>query len=189
MANTGFTLAGTGANNADAGNAAWSNTGNITADDGTSAGSFPKAGQTSQYLHATNFGFALPSGATIDGIVVRVDRLATANLITDHTIQLIIGGSRSGDNKADTMTTWPSSAATKDYGSASDLWGLTLAEADIESSTFGVAIRVSSTGTASAQVDAIWIDVYYTSDAVAAGRVTGSGLTESRLLRKTRLVA
>lgn len=185
MTNTGFTTPGTGANNADAGTQAWANPTRITADDASnSATAALKAGQTSQYLHGTNFGFAISAGATIDGIVARVQRFANGTGVTDHTIQLIVAGTRSGDNKADAVTNWPTTTPTNaDYGSSSDKWGLTLTQTDVNDSTFGLAVRASC-GTSSRipSVDVIWLDIYYTDPAV------GHGLTMSVKLEKRRLV-
>lgn len=42
------------------------------------------SGFTTQYLHATNFGFAIPSGATIDGIVVEVEARTSGAPEVDH---------------------------------------------------------------------------------------------------------
>ncbi len=166
MPSTGFTLAGTGANNADAGNDAWGSPTGITADDGAvfAFSGDHTAGQSSQYLHATNFGFAVPTTASVVGIEVRVKKRAdTGSALNDHTVQLIVGGSRTGDNKA-SATLYPTSFTNVDYGSATVLWGLTLSAADVNGATFGVAFRSQySAATASAHVDAIWINVHYTS--------------------------
>lgn len=165
MVNTGFTIAGTGANNADAGDRAWANPTRVNADDGSnSTTASQKSGNTSQYLHASSFGFAIPAGATIDGIVARVQRLASANsVITDHTIQLLNAGTRTGDNKADVVTTWTTAAVNADYGAASDLWGNALTPAIVNASTFGLAVRTSASGGGgtTASCDVIWLDVYY----------------------------
>lgn len=180
MANTGFTLPGTAANNADAGSAAWVTPNDALADDSNvTTSSYGDFSDTSQYLHLTNFGFSLPAGAVIDGIVVRVKRreVAAADNVCDHTIQLIVGGSRVGDNKADTATEWPTTTTNKDYGSSSDKWGLTPTKAEVEASNFGIAIRAGNlTGgtSSSAGVEVAWIDVYYTStQALTATLVTG----------------
>lgn len=169
MASTGFILAGTGANNADAGNNAWSSTGNITASDNSRAttGTIEHP-NTSQYLHATNFGFAIPSGATIDGIEARVERLeqtGDTEGMQDIVVQLIKGGTRSGDNNADLTTVWSSTESAVDYGGAADLWGNTLDDTDVNASTFGVAVRCQydpGDDDSTALVDAIWINVHYT---------------------------
>lgn len=174
MADTGYVTAGTGANNADAGNTAWSNPGNITtATDSAnaSANNITKSG-TSQYLHATNFDFSsIPVGATIDGIdVLRREGSSTAN-VQDHTVQLIVGGTRSGDNKA-TGTTWTTSASTETFGGASDLWGLSLSRADVVASNFGVAIRatnISGSAQPTARIYYVQIKVHYTEAAGNTG--------------------
>ena len=174
MADTGWVIAGTGANNADAGNVAWSSPGNITADDGTRA-SCTLTGNTSQYLHATNFGLSLPAGATVLGVEVRVQRsVAIFTSSKDHTIQLIKGGTRSGDNKADTSTNWPTSDTNADYGGPSDLWGLSLSESDVEASNFGVAIRAQNSASGATRVDAVWIRVTYAVYGEGAGAASAA---------------
>lgn len=165
MPSTSLVIAGTGANNADAGNVAWSNPGNITAADGNVARSAVKSGTTTQYLHATNFGFSIPANAIIEGVVARVRRMVS-DIGTvqgaDHTIQLIVGGVRSGNNNAQGGN-WPKGTQTDaDYGSSSDKWGLGLTAANINSANFGLAVRGQNTsGTATFNVDAIWLQVYY----------------------------
>ena len=175
MANTGFTLTGLGANNADAGNNAWTTPTNAQADDAAYANSaFTVVPQTSQYLHCTTFGFAVDAGATIDGIIVRVPRsqvIVGVHQIQDNNIILIKGGTRSGTDKADTATNWPTTDTNKDYGTATDLWGNTLTPADVNATNFGVAIRCKNSGDddGTARVDAVWIDVNFTLGGAPAG--------------------
>ena len=165
MPSTSLVIAGTGANNADAGNVAWSNPGNITAADGNVASSAVKSGTTTQYLHATNFGFSIPANATIEGVFARVLKMVT-NVGTvqgaDHTVQLIVGGVRSGSNNAQGGN-WPKGTLTNtDYGGAADKWGLALTPANINASNFGLAVRGQNTsGNPVYQVDAIWLQIYY----------------------------
>lgn len=169
MASTGFTIAGSGANSDPGSGTAWTGPGNVTADDGTVANvsGLATAGDTTQYLHATNFGFAIPSGATIDGIEVRLNKYKNTSggaVIDDLDVILIKGGTRSGTGKdgAD----WPADATNnEDYGSSSDLWGTTLTDTDVNASNFGVAIRAecrSSGASRVARLDAVWINVHYT---------------------------
>lgn len=61
---------------------AWTNPGNVTADDGSYATCTGPG--TSQRLEATNFGFALPSGATIIGVYPEFKMHASSNTVTDH---------------------------------------------------------------------------------------------------------
>src|SRR5438128_8185400 len=93
-------------------------------DNWTSASTITSASQTSDdvYLHSpigsnkssrvlslTGFGFALPAGASISGIVVSVERHAgTTNKTNDQVVQLIVGGVQVGDNKA-AAGFWPTS--------------------------------------------------------------------------------
>lgn len=124
----------------------------------------------SYWLQATNFGFAIPSGATIVGIEAAVERKSSSNVafsyITDELVQIIKGGTISGDNKADTSTHWPTSDGVAAYGAADALWGLSFTDTDINSSTFGFGIVALAhrSGKASplASVDFMSMTVYYT---------------------------
>ena len=124
---------------------------------------------SSQTLELNAFGFNIPSGATINGIVARVERRkAGTATIKDKVIRLIKAGSEVGDNKADTATAWPAADAFVTYGGASDLWGgAPWTTGEINSSLFGVHIKVDkSDGSAfditNAEVDSSDITVYYT---------------------------
>jgi len=74
----------------------------------------------SHYLKATDFGFSIPSDATIDGILVEIERHASANSgtnwVKDWKVYLLKGGSVVGDNKADTTNNWPTTDTYKSYG-------------------------------------------------------------------------
>ncbi|WP_181389053.1 hypothetical protein, partial [Klebsiella pneumoniae] len=55
----------------------------------------------SNFALATNFGFSIPTGATINGIAVQVEADEDgADDFRDNSIRLIIGGTQSGDNKS-----------------------------------------------------------------------------------------
>ncbi|HET6352375.1 MAG TPA: Ig-like domain-containing protein [Coriobacteriia bacterium] len=155
----GPNVATSGANDASAGTTAWTNPGNVAGDDGTYATSNVGTNSTSQYLNATGFGFNIPAGANINGITVAVDRMSsgtTAPFARDHTIQLLNGGSRAGDNKAATGTNWPTGGtAIATYGSASDSWGRQWTPAEINASDFGVSLRVSNTNGSNARVASV----------------------------------
>lgn len=175
MADTGWVTVGTGANNADAGNTAWSNTGNITTATDSAyaqATSIPKSTGTSQYLHGTNLGLSIPAGSTIDGIEALVRHYNSGSFQYDHTVQLIIGGSRSGSNKA-SGTVWASNTIENfTYGGASDLWGLTPTRGDVVASNFGLSFRMSNQialGTSTPRVYYIQMKVHYTEAAGNTG--------------------
>lgn len=166
MPSTGWITAGAGANNADAGTTAWTDPGNITVatDDAYAiASSVAKSGGTTQYLHATSFDFsALPSSLTVDGVQARL-RYGNAASVTFHTVQLIVGGSRTGSNLAD-ATAMTSGVSTTDYGGTSNLWGLSLSRADVVSSSFGLAVRCTNPAASwrSPRVYYVQIDISYT---------------------------
>ncbi len=148
-------------NDSSAGSTAWTNPGNAASDDGSYATAGMAGATTTQYLKATNFGFSLPGGSTVNGIGVAINRKGTLTRNSDSELRLVVGGSVSGDDKA-SATTWTTSDATATYGGSSDLWGLSLSDTDINSSDFGVALRAQSSNTANASVDHITITVYYT---------------------------
>lgn len=163
MTTTGPNIAGTGANDTAVGSIAWATPSNITTDDGNEAAASVTAGATTHYLKGTNFGFSIPSGDTIDGILVEIDRRAqTASRITDVTVSIVKGGTVTGDNKA-IGTTWPTALTYQSYGGAADLWGTTWTDSDINASNFGVVIScTNSSGTVGARVDAIRITITHT---------------------------
>lgn len=167
-ANVGTTTPGT-AGESNYGGYAWTNDANITAEDASYAYNTNDLldGDNSNYLTATNFGFSLPSSATVDGIIVGV-KVADASFDDwrDESVRLIKGGTISGTDKS-AAAAWTTTFTFHTFGGVADLWGNTLAYSDVNASTFGVAFAaqcveasdcVSNTG----RVDVINMDVYYT---------------------------
>jgi hypothetical protein len=137
-------FAGTGANFNDGGTTAWTDPGNATGDTtGTAATvSPPSNGSTSQRLRLSNFGFSIPSGATIDGVTVEVEQQAgNANRHRWNSVRLLIGGSESGSDLSDASAI-PTAKGFKTFGSASNLWGLTPSSTDINGTDFGVSLKI-----------------------------------------------
>jgi hypothetical protein len=141
----------------------------------------------SYYLNCTNFGFAIATGSTIDGIYVEVKRAYTGSNTTTHdnTIQLIVGGAATGNNKA-TATNWPNiTPGWATYGGATDKWGLTPTVAQVNGSDFGVVVQAhnvaSGKGVAASNVDFVRITVYYTAGGAPAAFV--SQVRQNTLLR------
>lgn len=191
MASQGPNSCGTGANDAAVGTRAWSNPTNIYTVNSSyaSATSLSVGTFTTNYLKATNFGFSIPGGATIDGIVVEIYRSCNGSTeilvpgrTKDVTVSLVKGGTVSGDNKADTVTLWPSppgSGSYATYGDSTSLWGLSWTDSDINASDFGVvisgSIKRNSKSTVTAYVDHIRITIHYTSGG-------GGGSSQTALL-------
>ena len=117
----------------------------------------------------TGYGFSIPSGATIDGIVVEIEKKASDNSIflkiTDLEVKLVKGGTAGGTNKA-LGTGWSTTESYITYGASNDLWGLSWTDSDINASNFGVHLKVKGTVVGKAQVfayvDHVTITVYYT---------------------------
>lgn len=181
MPSSGPLYAGTGADDAAFGTDSWTNPGNIVSDNATYAET-DNVFQYSHYLKATNFSFAVPAGATINGIVVEIERLnttaATTNCV-DARVRIVKGGTVGTTDKADTVTTWPETATVKTYGSSSDLWGETWTVADINASNFGVVLATEwqSGFYPHPSVDFIRITVYYTEAATGGDRCYPRGVS------------
>jgi hypothetical protein len=148
------------------GTVTWTNPSNAVASDNVRASINGATGATSHYLKATGFGFSIPTGATIDGIVLEIERAKGAldAAAKDSSVKLVKGGTVSGTDKADTVTVWPSGDAYATYGSPTDLWGQSWTPSDINDSTFGAALSAQITFAdfgSDAVVDHMRITVYY----------------------------
>jgi hypothetical protein len=143
-ADSATTIAGpsVGTNVVGGGGTAWTNPGNITAQDGTNATCALAAGANSQDLRGTGFGFAIPSYHTILGVTARVRRQpGAAGSINDLTVKLLKAGVLSGNNKA-LVPAWAAGVVDATYGGAADLWGNVLAPADVNNANFGLSFEV-----------------------------------------------
>jgi len=131
------------------------------------------------YLKLQAPGFSIPSGATICGVEVSIERraggLAVGGGIQDASVLLVKNGVIGGSNHA-SGTGWTGSDVTATYGSNADLWGQTWTPADINAGNFGVAIRASlSAGlaalTLTAHIDYVSITVYYQNPVLMASKL------------------
>lgn len=168
-------IVGSGVNTDNAGGNAWSNPGNITADD-PNAASCTLSGITIQdSLDGGTLGFAVPAGATIKGYEVQVGSRfrsgGTTGAARDGTLQLLDAGVAVGSNRAVT-TQWPIDPVTLLYGHPDDLWGATIAPTDHNLTGFGARLGVRGAAAGAdrvANVDFLHVTVYYE----AADEVTG----------------
>ena len=165
----GPNTSGAAANNNATGATAWTNPGNITTAGSPYATAAMGAGGTSNYIVATSYGFSLPANANIQGIQVSINRSTTTFIsgTRDRFLYLVKGGTiqTSGNNKAVTGTTWPTSLTVANYASNTDLWGLTWSASDINNSGFGVALAVLNNDGIfgqTATVDYIRVTITYT---------------------------
>jgi hypothetical protein len=167
-ADTGFVIAGTGTD-ADGGYPIWSNPNNITTDNESSYARITlgqSVGTTSNYLRATNFGFSIPTGATINGIEASIHGYGVPPANKDLHAYLIKGNAlQTGWTDKGTSTPLNGGAFTLSYGGATDMWGGTLSASDVNSSGFGMGIQMNIVTAGDDKVtDIYWIKikVYYT---------------------------
>jgi hypothetical protein len=160
MVTAGPNSPGTAVDDASAGTNAWSNPGNCLSSNNVYASS---ALNDTHYLLATNFGFAIPAGMVIDGVLVEVEEKWTSNGSgTAHKCRLSAGGfigtekNRSiGQNGSESYFSFPAS------GAPTDPWGATLTTAIINGTDFGAGFRFTGTAPVTVDVDHIRITVYY----------------------------
>lgn len=124
-------------------------------------------GKISEDAFVKDFGFTIPDGSVIEGILINVKRNCTEDAdpfgFKDDKIALLKAGVEVGDNKADAVTFWPIVAANAQYGGDSDLWGTSWTPAEINDSGFGIVLAILSACSLieTAQIDGTNITVYY----------------------------
>lgn len=172
MATTGAIIAGTGTSVARGTNTAWTNPGNITANDGTVASC--NSGTTgSAYLRASNFGFNIPANSVIQGFTVVFD-MAESSTGTETVSVQIVGAAATAIGTAKTQIVNGTTLTLYTLGSGSDLWGTTgLTATDLNDTDFGVYLWYTTTHNTT--VDYISIDVTYTPPVTGSLAATESG--------------
>jgi hypothetical protein len=145
------------------------------------------------YLVCTQLASAIPAGATINGITIKLERYngegGETLTVTDSAIYLTKDGTNTVGSNKSSGATWgvtdPNSLSVT-FGSSSDLWGTTFTAAEINASTFGVMISPNlnfSTGTgvgANVDIDQVVIDINYTTSGVESRRAVFSAKAELR---------
>ena len=161
MAADGPNNCGTAADDATVGTVAWTNPTNAQGAADNSDATCSLSIATSHYLKCTNFGFSMPTGATVDGVTVTFHRKGSSGSPADSTVKLVVGGSFVGNNKS-AGATWPGTYEDKSFGGAADLWGATITPSDVNASNFGVGISATTGLIVVANVDSVSITVNYT---------------------------
>ncbi len=154
----------------DVGNTNWSNPTRAE----TSNNQFASVGlndnQVSDYLVCNQYGFNIPPGAAILGIVIDLERRSSAaNVASDFSMRVLKGGAAQAAERA-TGTVYTTADAVESHGGASDLWGTSWTPADINNASFGARFQATKFGTAggnvSISVDHMPITVYWVIPAV-----------------------
>jgi len=170
------TTSGSGASTSAFG-AEWSDVANAAAIDGTTSVSIDAGGgEGTDTLSRTDWGFSIPSAATILGVSVSVKH-RRAETDANSYLQLTHGGNSLGS--ARTLTNLPTSAgfSTDSAGGASDLWGASLTPGIVNASSFGVLYRADvGTPSDAVEVDGFQITVHYVEGGVRTRTVSRRGL-------------
>ncbi len=113
----------------------------------------------SNYLKSVGYGFAVPAGANVQGVVVEVESKTDA-ATTAATLygKLVVGGSVQTTARSLAVPTAEGYVA---LGSPTDLWGTTLTAAQLNAADFGVVLYVDGTESQTVSVDHLRITVYY----------------------------
>ena len=192
-------LGGTATEDTAVGEKSWANHENALVDDTTyaifSAGS-TYASKYSYYLKIQDFGFNVPSTATISGAAVSIRRYAAYGSASipaygrDTYLKLVgADGTPQGTSHADTSTLYGTTAETVVYGGATDTWGLTLTPDIVNDADFGVALSCYICSYSSGNtifLECIKMALYY-DDGDAT--VVWSAMTASEALEKMAVVA
>lgn len=124
--------------------------------------------ELTHWLKVTDFtSFAIPGGATIDGIQVEVEKSVSGAELSAiaEDLRTVQGGIVGGTNLGVTSG-WDTLDAYTVYGGATQLWGRSWTADDINAAGFGAVIAPTGNNTALTikrfQVDHVRITVFYT---------------------------
>lgn len=152
----------------------WNNESNVYSSNGSDAYvslSSSGGGRNSEYLEVTNFGFNLPATATVTGVEAVIEMAASSSSsVYDRDIYLTKDGSSSVGNDQATSTYLLNYDSDYTYGGSSNLWGTTLSYSEVNSSNFGIRIRLrnGASGSRYGYIDHVTLNVHYTIGSVEA---------------------
>ncbi len=155
------------ANDPGIGSVNWTSTGNALASDAVPATASVTGNATTRFLECTGYGFTIPFGSIINGIIVDVERRTSstgAGGSRDAAVRIVKGGIIGAADRA-TANNYTTSFVTEPHGSATDLWGLAWTSTDINAANFGAAVAARKNNPAQTHtlsVDVVSITVDYT---------------------------
>lgn len=180
-------IPGTAANDSTVGTLDWTTVANAASqNDITFATASLAVNVVTHYAKLTNFGFAIPSDATVVGVIaIGFAKAGTTARIQDQNVQLVKGGVIGGTDKGTAATKLGTANNVPQlWGGTNDMWGLALTPADVNGSTFGIAVAYKNTNatTTVVSLDSVMLAVFYTSPSGAlaveirnTGRPAGGG--------------
>jgi hypothetical protein len=167
----------------------WVHPGYIVSDNAqnaTAANSSTSVTKTTYFLVGYNYSFAIPAGATINGIVVTVEDYQAGGLQNSVWTAAYIrkADATFGTQNKKSSGVLPTAPTAENLGSSTDLWGEAWTPTDINDSDFGVEICFTIAKGTSEEgcviyVDYIQITVYYTEAAGPALLKTVNGLAKA----------
>lgn len=108
----------------------------------------------SRYLACYDFGFSIPSNAIITGIQMNITGFSgMSSSVLDCTIVIRRNASSVAGTNMAKLSPWPTTPEIRSYGGEAELWGYTWTPADINSSDFGVYIKLYNPTTLSPSVN------------------------------------
>lgn len=154
----------------------WANPQNVTHDDGINFATtnIPSL-FASTFLAGTNYGFTVPSNATVLGVQFWLKRFSQFSVLVRDSVTLFKAGgtvaAATNHGQFANSYFWPIQLRQASYGGQSDTWGITLTPAYVNASDFGVAISVVNDGAVASNfsVTAMHGAVYYQTPSVTGG--------------------
>jgi hypothetical protein len=142
----GFDAAGAGADGG--GPNPWTNPNNVTSNVSYATVTAGRADVSNQ-LNATDFGFSIPLGNTVTGIVITFRAAQPSNTVFGASVVAVLlkNGSPVGSSRTAMITSTPTIYT---LGSVSDLWGSSFSANDVSQTAWGVSFYVSGTPPGSA---------------------------------------
>ena len=154
---------GTAANVAGVGSVAWLEAEKAKASDNVYATAALDYPNRSNWLRATDFGFAIPEGATIVDVLAECEGKASESFWTDLEAQLVIAGAGAG-NIVENIDLFTTTDKYKTVIKSLAATGTTATPTEANAANFGVQLSVAlaHVGEATASIDHIRITIYYT---------------------------
>jgi hypothetical protein len=158
--NSGPLSPGTLASDNTIGDVAWTNPSNAASSNDADATATIDQNST-EYLKCTNFGAAVPEGATIVGVEIAVECAAEDG---DDSLRakLVVAGAVAGSELDGGGSVQHVTDATETLGGDDDMGGLTLTPAQVNASTFGAVVWIDTVaGSNTVTIDHVTLTIYY----------------------------
>lgn len=138
----------------------WTNPTNVYTSDDTRA---VYSNTAQDDLKITGFGFNIPTGATIKGIIVAVEGNGTNATAGNRSIE--IGMTKNGTALAGSRLAAQNLNQTTDtvlsFGNSTNLFSTTLTPAEVNLSTFGILLRAGNTNNGARNIDQVTVQVVF----------------------------